>query len=477
MPQLISEQISSLLPLIEELRKSGEWQDKLNVLNRQESVKKFIDGSAPLVSFLGGLSVECEVVLKAVIAIGQAPQILTPAKWPSDGVSRLRTLIEQLLPVERFYHEIGGIAGYHWMVLKFLDNQEIAEQKEEKTIFHPPQGTDIGKENEEVMEATLWGVHHIPMMAEIYPLGGGADRLRLYDEATGIPLPAARLRFGGKTLLENLILDLEAREYLHYKLYGVQCFTPVAMMMSPEKENQMHIHAICEEKEWFGRPKELFRLFSQPLVPTINSQGKWCTVGPLKLLMKPGGHGVIWKLARDEGVFSWLRDLGKKKALIRQINNPIAGTDYGLLAFTGIGCKHDKIFGFASCERQVKASEGVNVLLERKTEEGSQYALTNIEYCDFKRYGIKDEPKDAEGMYSKFPSNTNILFADLNALEEASVKAPMPGLLINLKKTEFLQENGRRKEEEIARLESTMQNIADQFAETSQHADVITLLP
>jgi len=57
-------------------------------------------------------------------------------------------------------------------------------------------------------------------MAEIYPVGGAADRLRLQDEKTGSFLPAAQLLFGGKTLLESMIADLSAREYVHYKLFG-----------------------------------------------------------------------------------------------------------------------------------------------------------------------------------------------------------------------------------------------------------------
>lgn len=43
-------------------------------------------------------------------------------------------------------------------------------------------------------------------------------------------------------------------------------------------------------------------------------------------MMKPGGHGAIWKLMWDEGVFSWLgREQGRRAALVRQISNPMAG--------------------------------------------------------------------------------------------------------------------------------------------------------
>ena len=108
-------------------------------------------------------------------------------------------------------------------------------------------------------------------------------------------------------------------------------------MTSHEKNNHSHIVEICEQCSWFGRPKEAFRFFTQPLVPAVNGKGDWCLFGPFKPLFKPGGHGAIWKLSRDLGVFKWLEELGRTKALIRQINNPLAGIDYGLLAFVGYG--------------------------------------------------------------------------------------------------------------------------------------------
>jgi hypothetical protein len=298
-------------------------------------------------------------------------------------------------------------------------------------------------------------------IAEIYPLGGAADRLHLVEEHTGKELPAAKLKFAGITLLERLVRDLQAREHLYFKKYGVQHITPIAIMTSHEKNNHAHVVQICESLNYFGRPKESIRFFTQPLVPTVDENGQWCLAGPLKPILKPGGHGAIWKLARDEGVFSWLESLGRSKALIRQINNPIAGLDYGLLAFTGIGCKHEMVFGFASCPRLLRAAEGVNVLIERQ----NQIVLSNIEYCDFKKFGIEDLPLKEGEPYSRFSSNTNILFADLKAISKAIDQCPFPGLLLNLKKGSYLLGSGEEKEGMIARLESTMQNIADVFTE------------
>ena len=188
--------------------------------------------------------------------------------------------------------------------------------------------------------------------------------------------------------------------------------------------------------------------------------------GALQPLLRPGGHGVIWKLARDLGCFEWLKAQGVKKALVRQINNPIASEDYGLYAFSGIGLKQDKTIGFCSCPRLVKSAEGMNVLVEEKKGDAFEYTLTNIEYCDFQKYGIADEAVKEESSFSKYPSNTNLLFIDLAAIEEALEETPIPGMLVNLKKISYKDEQGTLREEPLARLESMMQNIADCFTES-----------
>jgi hypothetical protein len=119
------------------------------------------------------------------------------------------------------------------------------------------------------------------------------------------------------------------------------------------------------------------------------------------------------------------------------------------------------VFGFASCPRLLKAAEGVNVLIEKN----KHLVLTNIEYCDFAKFGVEDLPLKEGEPYSRFSSNTNILFADLESIDRAVLDCPFPGLLINLKKGSFTTSTGEKREEMMARLESTMQNIADVFVE------------
>jgi hypothetical protein len=197
------------------------------------------------------------------------------------------------------------------------------------------------------------------------------------------------------------------------------------------------------------------------MVPVMTVDGDLAMKDPLKLLSKPGGHGVIWKVARDQGVFAWLESMHCSKALVRQINNPVAGTDRGLLALFGIGTHGNKDFGFASCSRLVNAAEGMDVLLEKKLEDGYEYCITNVEYTEFKHCGLIDAPVSEGSPYSRFPSNTNVLFVDLAAVKQSIDLCPIPGMLINMKTKSKCYTSEGYVEKQAGRLESTMQNIAD----------------
>ncbi len=438
--------------LNDELKKRASPKDKLTLLNQVESVQSYLQKNPRLSRFLSEMPIETQIAAGELIAIGQMDRLL--GSGPIEKKPLLE-LLHKVMAVDSFYKEIGGIIGYQTKILQFL-TKTTKETRSDIAAFHAPDFIDISEESDAVREAIYVGLKKMPELAEMYPLAGAADRLHLVDVETGGELPAAKLQFAGRTLFEHLIRDLQAREFLYYKLFGTQIDTPIAIMTSDEKENHAHVIAICKEKKWFGRHEESYRLFKQPLVPAVDQKGNWYLLGRFSPLLKPGGHGAIWKLARDMGIFKWLKKRSCKKALIRQINNPIAGLDYGLLAFLGFGIKTNGAFGFASCSRLLQAAEGVNVVIEKKNGDVS---LTNIEYCDFETFGIEDKPLKEGAPYSQFSSNTNILFADLKEIEKAVNICPFPGLLINLK-------NARQGA--MARLESTMQNIADVFVEKTK---------
>lgn len=451
--------------LVKGLKNCRTDLERIEIFNQDPHVKSWMEKPSAVRTFLASLSQECELIIKSLVAIGQEEHLFQSASTTNSISEPLRAILEELFPVETFYKEIGGIVGYHFKLISLFSKDKQSFQDVEEFYYQPP-GIDIASADENVAKYIDQGLISLPKLGEIYPVGGAADRLQLFDEESGQLLPAAKLTFCGHSLLEGLIRDVQAREYLYFKRFKEQITIPIAMMTSSEKENHRHIQSLCNEKKWFGRSKASFRFFCQPLVPTIEKEGKWCLSGPMKLLMKPGGHGVLWKLAKQEGVLDWLESLGKTKLIVRQINNPVAGTDGSFLAFAGVGFQGDKIFGFASCPRQVLSAEGINILIHRKPSSQNTYCLTNIEYCDFSKFSIQDIPEKPGSLYSQFPSNTNILFADIDCIKETVKHCPIPGMLVNLKKISYPDEEGFLKTKEVARLESTMQNIADHFEES-----------
>ncbi|CAA0831342.1 UDP-glucose pyrophosphorylase 3 [Striga hermonthica] len=385
----------------------------------------------------------------------------------------LRSLLKMLGDVEEFYDCIGGIIGYQMKVFELLaqstDARETVNwsQQTNKLLkcpfveIHPPSVIDLSKDTEYASQAALLGIEvskqflfpevrivdlificyklthfqGLPELGEIYPLGGSADRLGLVDPATGECLPAAMLPYCGRTLLEGLIRDLQAREFLYFKLYGKQCITPIAIMTSSAKNNHDHITSLCERLRWFGRGSSSFQIFEQPLVPAVTAEeGNWILAKPFQPVCKPGGHGVIWKLAHNRGVFNWFQSNARKGATVRQISNVVAATDLTLLALAGIGLRHGKKLGFASCERNAGATEGINVLLEKKIVDGKwAYGFSCIEYTEFDKFGVTLGPLAP----SRFPANTNILYVDLPSAEvvgSSKKESSLPGLVLNAKK-------------------------------------------
>ena len=62
------------------------------------------------------------------------------------------------------------------------------------------------------------------------------------------------------------------------------------------------------------------RLFEQPMVPVVSAEdGQWLLPEPLRPMMKPGGHGAIWKLMLDRGVFDYFAQRRRQAAIVRQI--------------------------------------------------------------------------------------------------------------------------------------------------------------
>lgn len=445
------EEIEKLTPLVLSLKETKDLGEKQEILLSHPRLKKITREDSLKPFLLHSYDVSSKIAFFSLIAIGQEKRLF----FYPDGnppKEKVRSLLSMLVSIDRFYESIGGLAGYHLKVLQLLAKNE---PEAPAARYMRASGIDLARDSDDVDAAVAAGIESIPELGEVYPIGGLGSRLNLISKS-GEALPAACLPFLGTTLLHGLISDVQAREFLYYRLFGKQVTIPIAMMTSLEKKNSGRVQAICEKNNWFGRPKESFFLFSQISVPVISVRGEWVMRAPLEPLLQPGGHGALWRTAEEKGVFSWFLEQEKHRLLIRQINNPIGGVDHGLLALIGIGKKEQKAFGFASCERLAHAAEGILVM---KEEEGLA-RLSNIEYTDFKKYGIEDVP--VKGGYSPYPANTNILYADIKKLQPTIKKNPLPGLLLNMKNTVLSYTKSGEKEEVVGgRLESMMQNISD----------------
>lgn len=450
-----SREIAALTALVSTLLAEDSIAGKLAILLQTPQAAAAFSAAGPLIALYEQLSSGEQLAVYAVLAIGQGPHLFAHA-GEAQFYDAWKALVAQLAAMELFYASIGGIVGYHLNFLQRLHNSS----SEASCCWRPPVSFDLVKDAEAAAQAILWGVELLSEISEVYLVGGAADRLRFVDEASGAPRPAAALPLCGRTLLEGLFRDIQAREYLHYQVTGKQVTTPVVLMTSSDKDNDAHIRAICAAAHWFGRPMESFRIISQPMAPMIDEEGKWVMEKPLVLQVKPGGHGVVWTLARQHGCFDWLRSLGRKKMLLRQINNPIAGVDNGLLSLAGIGCHEDKAFGFATCPPLQGAAEGRIVLVEEAVQSRYRYHLSNIEYTAALSEAFAND--------HSFPANSNILFADVDAVEQAVDSAAFPGLLLNMKgSVDSVAADGTVTRLRTGRLESTMQNISDHIVDVA----------
>ena len=485
-------ELARLRPLRDAMLHAGsDFGAKEKVIASDPRVAAFVDARGPVARALPNMGSEEAYLVKCVVAVGQ--EAVLERRESDDPIhvsNALRALCATLKRVEAFYDMLGGLVGYQFAALELIheafggppattsrdlgadaDETRAAVPKRATVAaetpavdMHVPPGPDLREGGGDYARlAASWGLRELPKMAEVYPLGGAGDRLGLEDPETGESLPAALLPYNGRTLIEGLLRDLAAREWLYYKTFGEQLKTPVAIMTSAAKGNHARISSLIREKDFFGRGESGFRLFEQPLVPVVTVRGGAWVVDDdkeMSVALKPGGHGAIWKLMHDQGVFTWLSAQKRVGATVRQITNPMAGTDTTIFALSGVGARENKAMGFASCERHLGAAEGVNVLVERGPDARGRFAygVSNVEYTVLQRHGISDEPVAPGSSEARFPANTNVLYIGLEKIQKALESSPrgaFPGMLVNLSKP--VTKDGVRG----GRLETSMQNIAD----------------
>jgi len=441
-------------------------------------IKKFIDNKLQkfpqIEKFLSDASDEERLVILLILALDQEGNVFANLEEKKNISGSLSKLAEFLLHTERFYSDIGGLLGYYETVLRLFSSENVQELPE---LFPPPL-FDMKETSRSVWEYVFEATRRLEEMAELFTVGGAGERLGLVDEKTGEPRPVAGLVFCGKTVLEGLFRDVESREYWHYRVYGKQIRIPVVLMTSREKNNDQHVSSIVERALWYGRAPDSIYKVVQPLAPLATDDGQLACSAPLEMMGRPGGHGVVWKLAADQGIFSALKKKGVSSLLVRQINNPLAGLDFALLSLQGVGLCENKSFGFVGCPPRPGFAEGLIALVVEHNKRGQRMArLANIEYTEFERVRKQNPSLLEEG--GVCPANTNILFARIEAIEKALCVFSIPGVVINAKTKAEVIDGNTKAVKSVARLESAMQNITDGMADPiddNDHVDLSTFV-
>ena len=434
------------------------------ILFLKKEAEMALDRHSKQLPWLTNLDDESFVVVATLALLGQIESIVGGCHSLLNPQEAVYEMIFHLVECERFYAPIGGLLGYYKETV-----QRIIEKKEEKRLSSPvevqlfsPPFYDFRFDSSFSEEMVKEGLKALPFTAEVYTVGGAGERLGFVDEKTLEPLPVAYLPFLGVTLLERLFRDLQAREYLYEKTFHTSVTVPVVLMTSREANNDEKIVALLEEHDYFGRPRDSIFKVVQPLVPIIDFEGNFTLTEPGKLAMKPGGHGVLWRVLYLQGAFSWLEEKKSEHLIIRQINNPLSGLDGALFQLVGVGSSQKKSFGFASIPRLPGLTEGLNALCVWNEKEA---AITNVEYTYFDSLLRQDHDFFKK---TAFMANTNILYAKRKVVSSLAERIVAPGMLINVKGHHLFYDKGRCIEKKGARLESIMQNIADEIRDPWQ---------
>jgi UTP---glucose-1-phosphate uridylyltransferase len=444
----LQESLRSVERLKKGLERFSTLKEKLSFVSSSSRVQKLLKQFPQLNQVVKGSSLR-KYLLAVFLLLDQSPDLMSQILKLKDALKRISSIIDRLEKTEKFYGSIGGFLGYYVNLLQLL----LAAPKAQKDRFSKPPSYNFQEESLFGWQTCHEGMNRLADVAEIYAVGGSGDRLKLHDSTTGEALPVAALQFGGRTLLEWLFRDLAAREYWYYRLFGKQLNVPVLIMTSEEKNNDHEIRLIIEQNQYFHRDKRNIFIAAQSLVPAVTISGHFAVNDSFDLVTKPGGHGVVWKLFQDKGIFDRLVKKGIKYVLVRQVNNPLAGLDHTLMSFLGTGIRLKKSFGFIGCPRRPGFAEGMLVLQKNSEDTG---CIANIEYTEFDKL-----QKSLPGILEEnCPANTNILFASIRGIQEALVQDPIPGRMVNAKTEYDVIEKGVCVRRRVARVESMMQAVS-----------------
>ena len=244
-------------------------------MDADPTVRAFVAAKGPVARALSNIDAEDAYLLRCVVACGQADAALRlDSDDPVHVANAVKPLCATMRNVERFYDMIGGVVGYQFAALELVHeafggppatvsealgqmDSDAASSSTASSSTASSSTASPGSPSSSSFAPTC--EMHAPVGPDLRSdsrarsRGGRRPGLGAPSDGGGVPSPrrggpprlerprdgrepsAALLNYNGRTLIEGLIRDLTAREWLYYKTHGSQVRTPVAVMTSAAK--------------------------------------------------------------------------------------------------------------------------------------------------------------------------------------------------------------------------------------------------
>ncbi len=363
-------------------------------------------------------------------------------------------LINQLERLDNFYYKQGGFFNYQLEFSKCVNKK----RKYNLRNFSSCSFYDVNSLSQSEISLNIFLGIKALLETGFFILSGGKAERFFNSKSEG---SMASLEFFKKSLLERIIEDVEGLETLYERFFNKKITIPIVIMVSSsEPINSSFFSKIKKTDRYLNG---FFKILIQSDFPVISSEGLFLLDKNGELVMFPGGHGMLWKEAYEQGFFHYFKSLGINHILIRQINNPLAGLNENLLLLLGTSCVNNKFFGVISCAKDRHFSEGVWVKLHNK----NTYSYVNIEYVQF--------PFFDDRLIEEAPANTNILYFNLKKNWNRLSKLPRFNHILNMK-TLTIKNNEKNYFVLAGRLECLVQDFTKLFNDDECSSSSVIIL-
>ncbi|MEI8301344.1 MAG: hypothetical protein WCG10_07060, partial [Chlamydiota bacterium] len=155
----LSIKMDELFPVWKQLQQLTSIQAKNDFLDSLPKLQDFFNRRSDLLGLQVFLSDIERYFLKVVIVIDQADHILHfPKDEKGTYITCLIDLLKDLIAVEEFYDQIGGVLGYYYKSLELLYELHHKQKKGNDEILYPPKGVDIAEDTPYVRDAIIQGI-------------------------------------------------------------------------------------------------------------------------------------------------------------------------------------------------------------------------------------------------------------------------------------------------------------------------------